>query len=231
MTPEFCYSFPLLENSAGVTVKFPVLVNQATVIKPGMILRCMYVLSFDTGGNSDLELAHKGDQEAAYSRQSISNQEGPKMPAQLAHELEGYRRTVWNVPNNFILAMFQFSTEKLHLIYSPTGSDKDMDDTRFFFFDGLLVGLPDGKVTVLAVEKGSKSEKAGIKAGDVIDAVGGNPTKNDLSTYAAAYVATKDKATEDEVTSYPVTIETGGVARTVQVPMPPSLKTNFFDTP
>jgi len=227
MTPEFALTFPLVKNGDSVTVKYPILVNPATVLKPGMVLRVLYILSSaNADGSSDLILAHKGDLEQSYTRDTSHPPGDSKMPPEVAHEIEGYRRTVWDVPNNFVLAMAQYPTDAMHLIYCPTASDRNLDDERFSFFDGLLVGLPDGKVTVVAVEKESHAEQAGLKAGDEIIAVGGVSTQNDLATFSAAYSAAKKKAKDDEAASYSMTIRSGNQseARVVKIPMPPSLK-------
>jgi len=231
MRPEFPLIFPLAQNGKDVTVQFPVLINPTTVLKPGMVLRVLYILSRDSQGSTDLVLAHKGNMEQAYSRPSSSSSDQPKLPPEVAHEIEGYRRTVWEVSNNFVLAMAQYPTVAMHLIYSPTGKNQDLDDERFSFFDGLLVGLPNGKVTVLAVEKESKAEQAGIKAGDEIVSVGGASTQNDLAAFAAAYAAAKKIATENEAQSYPMTLRSEGNAetRTVNVPMPPKIKSGLMD--
>ncbi len=227
MTPEFPLTFPLAQNGPNVTVKYPVLINPGTILKPGMTLRTLYVLHYSSAdGSSDLALAHKGNLDQSFSRTASSPSDKEKMPPELAHELEGYRRTVWEVANNFVLAMAQYPTDAMHLIYTPTDKDKDLLDERFSFFDGLLVGLPDGKVTVLAVENDSHADHAGIKAGDEIVSVGGIPTQNDLATFATAYAATKKSARDNETSSYPMTIRSPGKGdtRTVAVPMPPSLK-------
>jgi hypothetical protein len=231
MRPEFPLIFPLAQNGKDVTVKFPVLINPTTVLKPGMVLRILYILSTPISDSSDLALAHKGNMEQAYSRPSSSSSDKPKMAPELAHEIEGYRRNVWQVPNNFVLAMAQYPTDVMHLIYSPTGKNQDLHDERFSFFDGLFVGLPNGKVTVLAVEKESKSENAGIKAGDEIVSVGGTSTQNDLSAFAAAYASAKKAATENEVDSYPMVIRSEGKAeaRTVNIAMPAKIKGGLMD--
>ena len=227
MTPEFALTFPLAKNGSDVTVQYPILINPTTVLKPGMVLHVLYILnSLNADGSSDLILAHKGDMDQAYSRVTPNSDGQAKLPPEVAHELEGYRRTVWDVPNNFVLAMAQYPTDAMHLIYCPSKDDRTLRDERFSFFDGLMVGLPDGKVTVLAVEKESHAEEAGLKAGDEILMVGGIPTKNDLPTFTAAYAATKKTATDNETSSYAMTIRSAGESdtRTVKIPMPPSLK-------
>jgi predicted metalloprotease with PDZ domain len=153
------------------------------------------------------------------------------MPPELAHEIEGYRRTVWQVADNFVLAMAQLPTDSMHLIYSPKATDKDLVDERFSFFDGLFVGSPDGKVKVIAVEKESKAEASGIKAGDVIVSVGGIPTQDNLSTFASAYATAKATAKENEVPTYPMTIRTGGTGdpHQVNIAMPPRITGGLMD--
>jgi len=231
MKPEFALIFPLAQNGNDVSVKYPVLINPATVIKPGMVLRTLYVLSVDAQNPTDLVLAHEGTMEEAYSRPPPGSGDQPKLPPEVAHEIEGYRRTVWQVSNNFVLAMAQLPTDQMHLIYSPTGKDQDLADERFSFFDGLFVGLPNGKVTVLAVEKESKAETAGLKAGDEIISVGGTSAQNDLATFAEAYASAKKTASYNEVSSYPMTLRSGdgGDTRTVNIPMPPKIKSGLMD--
>jgi len=234
MRPEFPLIFPLVENDNIVTVKYPVLINPTTVLKPGNVLRVIYILSTANDSSSDLVLAHHGDMEQSYSRAPAGDgSSGPKMDPNVAHEIEGYRRTAWQVSNNFILAMAQYPTDTMHLIYAPEAKNQfqNLHDERFSFFDGLFVGLPDGKVTVIAVEKESKADAAGIKAGDEILSVGGAPTQNDLPTFSAAYSNAKKVATENEVSSYPMTIRSPGSAdaRTVNVPMPATIKSSLMD--
>ncbi len=232
MVPEFPLTFPLLQQGKTITVKFPILVNPTTVIKPGMQLRTMYMLNQpNTNTSTDLVLAHTGNMEQAYSRDTTSTQDKAKMPSELAHEIEGYRRTVWDLPNNFILAMAQYPTDTLHLIYSPDGEQMNATDANFSFFDGLMVGLPDGKVTILAVEKESHAERAGLKAGEEIVAVGGILTQNNLSTFSTAYATAKAKAKEDGAPTYTMTIRASGKSDTQTVPiaMPPTFRGGLMD--
>jgi hypothetical protein len=231
MHPPFPLAFPLASNGTMVTVKFPVLINPATVVKPGMQLRVLYILNRDSQTGTDLALAHAGSLESSYARNSFgANGSGAQIPPELAHEIEGYRRTVWEVPNNFVLAMAQYPTESMHLIYSPTNSNRDLDDEVFSFFDGLLVGAPGGKVTVLAVEKNSKADAAGVKAGDEIIAEGDYPTRDDLTTFANGYASAKTDAKNNEVESYAMTLRgADGTTRTVQVRLPLRIHSGLMD--
>jgi hypothetical protein len=232
MTPEFALTFPVTKVGHDVTVKYPIFINPAVILKPGMVLRVIYLPPVRTDDSSDLALAHKGNMENAYSRPTSSDDSAQaKMPPELAHALEGFRRTVWEVPLNFQLAMAQYPTDEMHMIYSPTGKDQDLVDQKFSFFDGLLVGLPDGKVTVLAIEDGSRADKAGFKAGDEIIAIGETPIQNDLSAFADAHAAAKENAKETNATSFPVTVRSPGKSGTnvLHMGMPPTLKSSLMD--
>ncbi|HEX4140342.1 MAG TPA: hypothetical protein VHY09_08345 [Candidatus Methylacidiphilales bacterium] len=232
MRPEFPLIFPLTNVGREVTVKYPVLMNQSTVLKPGMQLRVLYRL--ENQQSTDLAMVHAGTLEQSYARDpsaSAGSSENPgAMSSQLAHEIEGYRRTVWEVPNNFILTWAQLPTESLHLIYSPTNKDSNLKDEKFIFFDGLFVGSPSGKVTVIAVERDSVAEKAGMKAGDTILAVGRYSTKDDLLTFAGDYAAAKEDAKTNEASTYTMSlVGADGKSRTANLAMPMRLKGGLMD--
>lgn len=233
MTPDLAFAFPLVMSGKDVSVPYPVMLNPSTILKPGGVLRTMYILNFRGAddGTSDLALAHKGNMEQSFTRATMSDDEKSKMPPELSHELEGYRRTVWPVIMNFQLALAQMPTDRLHLIYTPTGMTKDMIDDKLSLLDGMLIGEPDGHVTVLGVENGGKADKAGIKANDQILNVGGTPIKgDDLPAFAAAYAAAKKAAKDNEASSFPITILSGGKGEphTVEMEMPPTIKSGLM---
>jgi hypothetical protein len=226
MTPEFPLTFPVVKSGAhDVTVKFPVFVNPAVVVTPGMILRVIYMPPAPTDGSEDLALAHHGDMEQAYTRDSVSTDSGPRLSTEIAHAIEGERRHVWEVPMNFVLAMAQYPTDIMHLIYSPKGNDKDLDDEKFGFFDGMFIGLPDGRVTVLAVEDDSRAAQAGIKAQDVITRVGDHPIGADLNAFANAYISVKSNAKDNGAASFDVAVHNATGDHVIPIPTPPTFKT------
>ena len=233
MTPEFCFVFPVVSlNKHDVSVKYPVMINPVTVLKPGMVLRVIYMPPVQTDSN-DLIAAHHGTMEQSYSRETANTDAHARsLPPDIAHELDRDRKRVWEVPNNFVLAMAQYPTDVMHLVYSPTGSDMidKLEDTSFSFFDGMFVGSPNGGVQVLAVEKTSYSDQAGIKPGDEILAVGNIPMHGDLSAFAAAFSSVKTAATTNEQPSFPMTIRSGnGAPRVVALSLPPTIK-NFINS-
>jgi hypothetical protein len=238
MTPDFALNFPVtMMNQHDVTVKYPIMINPLTVLSPGTILRVIYVPPVQAD-SENLVLAHKGNMEESYSRPAGGgDDQGTRMPPEMAHEIETQRRRVWEVPNNFVLAIAQYPTDMMHLIYSTGSKDdgllgkkEDLHDTSFSFFDGLFVGAPGGKVSVLGVEIGSHAEEAGLKAGDEIIAVGGVPIHGDLHAFASAFASAKTTARENNATTYPMTIRSaGGAERTVAIGMPPTIKSTLMD--
>jgi predicted metalloprotease with PDZ domain len=120
--------------------------------------------------------------------------------------------------------MAQFPPDAMHVIYTKEGKNRELIDERFSFFDGLFVGQPNGKVSVIAVEKNSKAEQGGVKAGDEIVSVGGIAVNNDLPTFAAAYASAKKLARDNEADNYPMTLRNKEGERTAAIPLPPKFK-------
>jgi hypothetical protein len=232
MTPEFCFTFPVtMLNQHDVTVKYPVMINPVTVLKPGMVLRVIYLPPVQSLSN-DLVSAHHGTMEESYTRQTANTAaHAASLPPEMAQEIDRDRKRVWEVPNNFVLAMAQYPTDMMHLVYSPTGKDRidDLVDTSFSFFDGMFIGSPNGGVQVLAVEKGSHADEAGIKAGDEIVSVGSTPMTGNLSLFASSFATAKRLATENEQTGFNVTIRSGGALHQAIISLPPALKSFLND--
>jgi hypothetical protein len=228
MTPEFAFTFPVvLMNKTDVSVKYPVMINALTVLKPGMVLRVIYMPPVQNDSNN-LILAHKGTMEESYSRETANTDAHQKsLPPQMAHEIETQRKRVWQVTGNFVLAIAQYPTDLMHLIYAPTGKDRinDLVDTSFSFFDGMFIGSPNGDVRVLAVEKDSYADQAGIKGGDEITAVGNVPMHGDLMQFSTVFAEAKRVAKDNEASSFNLTIRSGnGAPHQAALSLPPSIK-------
>jgi S1-C subfamily serine protease len=74
------------------------------------------------------------------------------------------------------------------------------------------------------------AEKAGMKAGDIIVAVGRYPTHDDLMTFANDYVSAKGDAKLNETSTYPMSlIGPDGKARTANLAMPMRLRGGLMD--
>ena len=228
MRPEFCFTFPVVQmNKHDVSVKYPVMINPLTVLKPGMVLRVIYVPPIQSDSNN-LISAHHGTMEESYSRATVNTAEhDAALPPEMQHEIDRQRKIVWEVPNNFVLAIAQYPTDVMHLVYSPTGSDlvSKLSDTSFSFFDGMFIGSPHGGVEVLGVEKTSYAAEAGVKPGDEIVAVGNIPMHDgDLPGFASAFSSVKAAAHANEASGFPVTIRNASGTHQVTFGLPPSIK-------
>jgi hypothetical protein len=227
MTPDLALAIPLVQVNHDVMVKYPVLINSTTVLKPGMILRVIYQPSVRDDNSENLNAAHMGNMAESYSRETANSPDRQSMmPAQTAHELEHYRRVVWEVPINFQLALAQLPTDAIHLIYSSSGDERNLDDQRFNFFDGLFLGSPTGGISVLGVETDSRAEQAGFKAGDLILSLGGKPAPRDLAAFPSVYHDVRQEAEDAHASSFPVEIRSTGEAgsHTLNMPTPPMIK-------
>jgi len=228
MTPEFCFVFPVVQmNKHDVSVKYPVMINPVTVLKPGMVLRVIYMPPVQTDSN-DLAVAHHGTMEESYSRETANTAaHAASLPPEMQHEIDRQRKRVWEVPNNFVLAIAQYPTDTMHLIFSSNGSDRldTLTDTSFSFFDGMFVGSPHGGVEVLGIERTSYADQAGVKVGDEIVAVGNIQMNGDLNAFASAFSSVKAAAKENEQATFPMTVRSAdGTTHTVALGMPPSIK-------
>ena len=224
MNPDLALAIPLLQQGHDVTLKFPILINPSTVLRPGMVLRVIYVPPMPSE-SENLATVHKGDLAESYARSNPTTDTATMSPA-MAHEIERQRRTVWEVPINFQLALAQLPTDSLHLIYAPTSDNRNLRDERFSFFEGLFLGSPSPGVWVLGVEVGSKAEQAGFKAGDQILVVSGKAVSTDLSAFPMLYATSRQAAQDGDEASFPFVVrsppEEG--THTLNFPMPPSIK-------
>jgi hypothetical protein len=213
MTPEFCFTFPVtMLNQHDVTVKYPVMVNPVTVLKPGMVLRVIYLPPVQTDSNNLLS-AHRGTMEESYTRETANTDaHQASLPPEMAQEIDRDRKRIWEVPGNFVQAIAQYPTDMMHLVYAPKGGDRisDLTDTSFSFFDGMFIGSPSGGVRVLAVEKGSHADEAGMTG--------------DLNQFAAAFSAVRHAATNNEQSTFSMTVRRGGASHQVAIPMPPQMQ-------
>jgi hypothetical protein len=224
MTPDLALAIPLVQIKHDVTVKFPVLINATTVVKPGMALRNIYLPTVRNNNSEDLNAAHMGNMEESYSR---APGEAPQaLPSEVAHEIERQRRVDWEVPINFQLALAQLPTDGIHLIYSTSGNDRNLADVRFNFFDGLFLGSPTPGVFVLGVETDSRSDKAGLKAGDQILSVNETPVPAELVAFPAFYYAVRKNAEDSHATSFSLSVRSPGESgsHTVNIATPPTIK-------
>jgi C-terminal processing protease CtpA/Prc len=221
MTPSLALSFPLQQAKDFVTVKYPVLMNpnQNGIIRPGTQLITIFQITAPTSFNQTV--VQHGNAEAAYSRDTRSSQEKAEMPEDVAQGINHAITSPWLVTNNFVLALAQFPPDQALIITKKmTGTISRTENHSFSFFDGLFLGAPGGKVTIISVENVSPAGDAGLKAGDIITSVGGLPVPS-LETFVASYSKTKEDASTRHKPNYIVSILRDGAPLDIKVAMPP----------
>ncbi len=233
MTPDLALSFPLTTSPDGVTVKYPVLMNAFSngVVEPGTILISIYQPLHPNNAPADFGLIQHADAQKAYSRDTRTGDEQATVSREDAQQISTAKRNPWMVTNNFILAMEQISVEEMHLICrKQAGVHVRYWEETFQFFDGMFIGLPNGKITVLSVVNSSPAASGGIVAGDQITAVGGTPVST-LQDFVKAFDATKTDAEDYKKPNYSLKIVSQGTAKDVAVPMPPRFDFNSYSSP
>jgi membrane-associated protease RseP (regulator of RpoE activity) len=218
MSPPLALAFPFQTVKGGVTVKYPVLLNPqpAGVVKPGTVLISIYCLEPKNGTPTDLDLVRHAEIENAYSRPVQSSS-----PTNLSHEeveqINHAKNGQWTVPNNFILAMAQYSPELMHMI-CKNASDHYLDET-FRFCDGMFLGLPGAHVAIISVQPDAIAAQAGLKAGDQIVAINGTPVTS-LEGFSRAFASAKQDATDRHKDFYMVSVLSDHGQKEVKVTMP-----------
>lgn len=234
--PALPLAFPFDAKIDSVGVKYPVLISPTTVIPANATLRVFYVPP-RVEDDRMRAIRSTSNQDAAYSR-VVHLEEGDKLsPSEVARRKIS-RETSWPSVTNFQLALNGLPADDMRFVFIvPSATPEKPDDFKFYdehvvFPDGLILGEINKAVTVIAVEKKSRSAAAGIKAGDVIVKVGDKPINGSLQVFQDAFYAAKKAAETALKTSYPIVVKSGDSAeRQVDVRMPPSISSSFLDAP
>lgn len=232
-TPELGLAFPLDTNENGVIAKYSVLINDTSIIPAKSILRVIYLPPRADDDRLRAIRARTGA-DAAWSRNNQLDDKAKLTPTQIA-TLEISRNTVWPSITNFQLALVNLGADDMRIVYIIPGAkpeDFKFYDQRLVFPEGLVLAEVNGAVSVLAVEKTKPSDRAGIKAGEIITQVGTTPVNGSLVTFLDAYHAVKKAAETTMKTTFPMTVKAAdGTERVAALKLPPSINSSFLDSP
>ncbi|PTX99605.1 hypothetical protein DB346_17395 [Verrucomicrobia bacterium LW23] len=228
MEPHIALSFPFETRGDTVTVKFPVLVTQRYIIRPGDQLRLAYVpLRAD---DAEVNRArHTGNKDAVLTR-NMRPDSGPKLTPQQAATKKMVQETKWADYRRFQLAFANLRASDLRLVYLKT-DPVDLMDVHFDFPEGMFLGEIDGAVRVISVEKQSRAAGLGIKAGDVITKLGGNPVGGTLEGFIKAYSGLKRSLETSGKATMAISYRPGGTGAetTGETKAPATLKKSIMD--
>lgn len=180
--PHLALAFPFTERQGGVGVKFPVLINTKAVIGPEMILRVMY--NPPRADDAEvLALQSSANQEVAYSKLHKLKSEKPLSATEMA-VIKISRETHWPVMQMYQLALANLDSKNMRVVWVNPES-MDLFNENIELLHGMLIGNKGSRyVDVLAVEKGSRAEAAGIKPGDQIREIAGTAVRGNLLEFA-----------------------------------------------
>jgi len=232
--PEFSLAFPLADIPEGVGVSCPVAINTTTVLSPNEVLRVMYVpLSAEDA--RVVQEQRLEQREVAYTKKhqldAMETEESQLSPEARAM-LKMIRETHWPNKTMFQLAMAQMNGSDLRVVHANR-QQPELKDSAISLPDGLLVGSESGLVKVLAVEKDSRGEKAGLRANDIILQVDDTRMDGDLSKYLQARAVASKKAKLSSGRRYTMVVQNieEDASREAVFQLPPSLNTGFMDEP
>jgi membrane-associated protease RseP (regulator of RpoE activity) len=228
--PHLSLVFPFAARTEGVGVQHAVAISATAVIPKNAILRVIYVPPRMDDAEVKQEIRRE-QQEVAYTRINRLENTAKLTPQQAAIE-KITKETVWPTVTMFQLALANLNSQDLHLVYLNPENMKLIDEPIALPF-GLLLAEVEGKISVLAVEKSSAAETAGIKSGDVILSMGGSPAPGNLSLFMDALRQAKKSAESatERVIALAVKGPNDSSQRAVSIKLPMSLNNSLLDSP
>lgn len=191
--PHLALAMPFVERQGGVGVAFPVMLNKSAVILPDKVLRVIY--NPPRADDAEvLAIQTRAEKEVAYTKVHRLKSDKPLSATEMA-VIKVARETHWPTVNMFQLALANLNAKNMRVVWVDPNT-MELYDHNIELPYGLLVGKKGGRfVDVLAVERGSRGEAAGVKAGDKIREVEGVAMTGDLK-YFANTILEKKKASE-----------------------------------
>jgi len=188
--PHLALAMPFAERQGGVGMAFPVLVNQRAVVTPKYMLRVIY--NPPRADDAEvLAIQTQADKEVAYTRVNKLKSE-KRLTKQEMAVMKVSRETHWPNVNMFQLALANAAVRNLRIVYVDPDNMEDFYDEEIELIDGMLIGNKGGRfVDVLAVEKNSRADAAGVEPGDKIRQVGREAVLGDLLEFASSYQKAK----------------------------------------
>ena len=252
LNPPLSQIFPLDPKPDGMRLKFPILLNERTILGPNVILRFIYVDPNASlhprgganggnqgGGDSGGHGHHHGGSSqdsgssgGAYSRGSSGQGGGDNASDQDTSDtnkgLTGEALTeVWTQVSPFRGALEGAADMGTTLVYSVPGKQKPQS-TMIDLPDGMFLAEIDGHVKVLALTSESKAFRSGLRPEDEIRSFEGHPTITSLNDFLQTYLTIKEE-TRKSGKSYSIEVWRPSASRleTIQVAPPPSLPSLF----
>jgi hypothetical protein len=256
LTPPLSEVFPLVPAPDGMRLKFPVLLNERTILRPDVLLRFIYLdpnaRSRDMGGDDSGHGgggghgghhhggggggSDGGDADAAYSRDSGGGGapggaggpggNGPPGGGGDKGSQSELRTEVWKDTGLFRDALANATDTGTTFVYNFPGKTKP-ETASIDLPDGMLLGEVDGHVEILALANGSRSQQSGVQPGDRFVEIEQQPVAT-LRDFERVYPPVKEQAIKSGH-SYAITVwrPAEGKQLTIPIVAPPSIPSFF----
>ncbi len=224
--PPIIMVFPVEDGPGGVHFRYPIALNEQTIVHPQDRLRTLYVKP-ELEEKVEEEQHNQEHKEAAYSRKSTPD---PLSETPAERALKKFTRTVWPSKTTFLQALEVLNGSDIRLIYEQ-GEEKKVCDEPVSLPAGLLLAAVDGRIAVLAVQAGEPGERGGFQPGDRIITIQGNPFLGTLEEFLEVYRRANLGRRSGEIPSLRFTVyrEGSGEPVAVSLPLPPSLQQSLLD--
>ncbi len=250
LNPPLSQAFPLDPKPGEMRLKYPVLLNDHTILGPNVVLRFIYVDlnagthppgggnggSQDTGGASGGQGHHHGgaspdgsDAGSAYARApggdgTAAPKGGPFANKDVSSEI---RTEVWTQADLFREALDDAASWGTTVVYSVPDHAKPQS-TTIDLPDGLLLAEVGNHVEVLGATADSRMFQAGLQPGDEIRSFGASRPVSSLKDFQRTYFDVKEEARKS---GQPYSVEVWRPSEsklvTIQVTPPASLPSLF----
>ncbi len=240
-TPPLGDALPLETTSAGVRLKFPVLLNAQTVIDPQALLRVVYV-NPNAGLHVRSEAAgevphasggfgqhhHSGDFSGGSANGATPSgdfgQDGAANKKMLSQEANA---ELWKEAGLFREALNAAADLGTTVVYSVPGQPKPLS-AEINLPDGMLLGDIGNRIAVLALSSDSEAFQAGLQPQDEIRLLNGQPAPGSLEEFMRLYHAVTERARKaGQPYSFQVWRPAQSKMITLQIGAPPSLPSMF----
>ena len=249
LQPPLSEVFPSENGIDGVHVKYPVLVNDHTILRPDAMLRFVYVdqnpgmhaHAGSTGGGDEEwhthitptgalpsgtdAVTHGGGAAGGWSKNDSDDTAGifdDTGKSDTKRQKAEMQSEVWTQKALFDDAFEHAADQGTTVVYTvPT--KPQLLTAAFDLPEGMLLGQVDGHVLVLGLKEDSRAYSGGVRPGDQIQSVDGGALKT-LEDFQHAYDAAR-RAAKGGVSSYSMVIFRPAVSQTipVQIAAPPSI--------